>query len=63
MISIRPGVRGGQVLDLPETKGHESHEAEPETLVDGVESDSVDEDFLEESTDIVKPVDSFVFKE
>ena len=63
MVGIGPTVGGGEVLDLPESKSHEGHETEPETLVDGVETDAVDEDFFEESANGVESVDGFVFEE
>jgi hypothetical protein len=63
MIGVGPVVRSGEILDLPESECHESHEAEPEAFVDGVEADSVDEDFFEEPADSVKPVDGFVFEQ
>ncbi len=63
MIGIGPAVRSGEILDLPEAKGHESHEREPEALIDGIESYSVDEYFFEESTYSIEPVDGFVFEQ
>jgi hypothetical protein len=48
---------------LPEAKGHKSHEREPETLIDGIESYSVDEYFFEESTHSIEPVDGFIFEQ
>jgi hypothetical protein len=48
---------------LPESESHKSHETEPETFVDDVEADAVNEDFFEESADCVEPVDGFVFEQ
>ncbi len=48
---------------MPESKGHKSHEREPEALINGIEPYSIDEYFFKESTYSIEPVDGFVFEQ
>lgn len=48
---------------MPKSKGDEGHEAEPETLVDGVEPDPLNVNLLEEPSDRVELVDGLVLEQ